>query len=62
MKKNNDGTRAFGAKINNFTSPEEAAFLKRALKAYIKGHKLFSFGVNKLTRKRNYYNVPETLS
>jgi len=36
--------RSFGGKMFNFDSNEERNFNKKALKAYLKGHKRFRFG------------------
>jgi len=37
-------SRKFLGKLTDFTSPQERAFEKKHLKAYIRGHQFFTFG------------------
>lgn len=40
--------RVFKGKINNFTSKEERNFEKKHLKAYLRGDKFFTYGIDNL--------------
>jgi len=41
--------RSFGGKTENFKDKEEKVFYQRMLKAYLKGHKFFLFGVDRIS-------------
>lgn len=44
MKQSTKVSRKFLGKLTDFASPQERAFEKKHLKAYIRGHQFFTFG------------------
>ena len=49
--------RLFGGKTENFKNKEEKVFNQRMLKAYLKGHKHFYYGIDSVNGGRKEHDV-----
>lgn len=51
--------RTFGGKIEGFADKWERAFEKKHLKAYLRGDKKFSYGIDPISRNPIMFDVNE---